>query len=213
MRISATTLESFRLFNEPDQEWMTEDDLRDSILGRFVPNHKVNLGTAFGKVLEDPDHYMVPGGFRLTANGECFEFGRDVMDPCLALVDRLGVFEAKAIRRYGDCDVVSKADHLRGAKLSEFKTTLSTFDFEKYARSYQWRFMADAFAPSVVTYHVFCLYEAPNGVIELRSIESFNLYLYAGLHLDCAELVREFASYVTAKGLDGYLRQRQAEAA
>lgn len=191
---------------------MPEEALLDSIRGVWTPNHKVSLGSAFGKVLEDPDRYLAPGGFRVTQDRETFEFARDVMEPCLALVDRDGVFEAKTQKRYGDCDVVSKADHLIGADLAEFKTTLSTFDFDKYGASCQWRFMADAFQPRRITYHVFCLSEATNRVIDLRSIESFRLYPYAELHEDCAALVREFREYVTLRGLDGILRARQEAA-
>lgn len=213
MRISATTLESYRLWRDPEQEWMTEEDLRRTILGIWEPNHKVSLGQAFGRVLEDPDRYLVPAGFRLVANHEHFEFGRDVMEPCLALIDRRGIFEAKAQKAYGPVDVVSKADHLLGAHLSEFKTTLSSFDVGKYLDSVQWRYMADAFQPSKITYHVFCLDEATNGVISLKDIHTFNLYPYAGLHQDCADLLQEFCAYVTARGLDGHLRQRQQEAA
>jgi len=210
MRISTTTLESYRLWRDPNQEWMTEADLMDSIRGVWKPTHKVELGSAFGKVLEDPDRFLIPGGF------ECqgFAFGRDVIDPCLAVIDRRGVFEAKALKAYGDCDVVSKADHLLGSHLSEFKTTLSTFDVQKYLDSYQWRFMADALQPSQITYHVFCLSEAAgNGVIGLRDIHSFNVYPYAAMHEDCAGLVQEFAGYVVSRGLDGVLRARQREAA
>lgn len=213
MRISATTLESFRLFMQPYQDWMSEDELLATIRGQFVPNHKVNLGSAFGKVLEDPDRYLAPGGFRLTVNGETFEFGRDVMEPCLALIDRRGVFEAKAVTAYGPHDVVCQADHLLGGDLSEFKATLGTFDADKYLASCQWRYMADAFKPQRITYRIFCLSEATNGVIELRSIENLPVYPYPALHQDCADLVREFASYVTAKGLDGLLRERQRTAA
>jgi hypothetical protein len=213
MRISATTLESFRLFMQPEQEWMSEDELIASILGQFVPNHKVNLGSAFGRVLEDPDRYMAPGGFRVFVNGETFEFGRDVMEEPLSLIDRRGVFEAKAIARYGQNDVVAKADHLFGAELREFKTTLSSFDAEKYIDSCQWRFMVDAFKPAKVIYLVFCLHEATNGVIELKSVEQLPLYPYPRLHADCADLVTEFGLYVKAKGLDGILRERQEAAA
>lgn len=213
MRISATQLESYRLFMQPDQEWMSEDDLLATIRGEFRTNHKINLGTAFGKVLEDPDRYLVPGGFRLHVYGETFEFGRDVMDPCLSIIDRRGVFEAKAVKAYGQHDVASKADHVIGAHLSEFKTTLSSFDFDKYAHSCQWRFMADAFEPKKITYHVFCLDEATNGVIGLKGIESFNLYPYQHLHADCERLVAEFADYVTARGLADVLDRRQQEVA
>lgn len=212
MRISATQLESFRLFME--QDWMTEDELHATIRGEFTGNHKVNLGSAFGRVLEDPLAHIVPGapGFMARAGGEVFEFSDDVMEPCFDLMDRGGVFEAKLTKDYGDCTVVAKADQIVGARLIEHKTTLSSFDFEKYAASYQWRFMADIFQPKVITYHVFCLSEAPNGVIGLRGIESFNLFPYARLHADCCALLGEFREYVIAKGLDGALRARQAAA-
>lgn len=208
MRISTTTLESFRLFCQPDNEWMTEQELLDTIAGRFIPNHKVLLGLAFGKVLEDPDRYLVPGGYRY---GEFF-FSLDTVQPCLDVIDRRGVFEAKADKAYGDCTVVAKADHLLGRHLSEFKTTLSPFDPEKYAQSCQWRFMADIFEPSKITYHVFCLTEDDAGIVSLRGVESMNLFPYANLHQDCCDLLEQFKGYVIAKGLDGLLRQRQADA-
>lgn len=211
MRISATQLESFRLFMDPEQEWMSEESLAATIRGEFKPTHPVLLGQAFGRVLEDPDRFMVPGAY------ECqgFTFPWDVMEPALAVVDRRSIFEAKAIRNYGPHTVVSKADALLGTRLHEFKTTLSTFDFDKYAASCQWRFMADMFEPSQITYHVFCLFEPAAGGIELRSVESFNLFPYPGLHDDCCELVDRFAHYVTARGLDVFLnaRQKASEAA
>ncbi len=215
MRISTTTLESFRLFMAPDQEWMAEQELIDTICGKFVPNHNILLGQAFGSVLEDPDRYRVNGGYRVTTRDreETFEFGDDVMIPALALIDRRGVFEAKAVGRYGPHDVVAKADHLLGAVLSEFKTTCSTFNFDKYAESCQWRFMSDIFQPQQITYRVFCLDEAPNGVISLRGIESFNLFPYADLREDCEELVARFCEYVAAKGLVSLLNKRQEQAA
>jgi hypothetical protein len=209
VRISTTTLESFRLFIDPDQEWMSEEDLLATIRGVFTPTPAISLGLAFGKVLEDPAKYRVPGGYRCRG----FSFDDRTIAPALALIDRRGVFEAKASKAYGPHEVVAKADHLLGAHLSEFKTTGSTFNFDKYADSCQWRFMTDIFEPLQVTYHVFLLDDHENGVAELRGIESFNLYPYAALHQDCAELVARFVDYVTAKGLDGLLQDRQTAAA
>jgi hypothetical protein len=205
VRISATTLESFRLFMTPDQEWMTEASLIDTIRGVFQPTQAVRLGQAFGRVLEDPDKYLVPGGYACDDYG----FALSTIEPCLALINRRGLFEVKGTKVYGDCTVVAKADHLYGAHLSEFKTTGSSFNFEKYADSCQWRFMVDIFQPSKVTYHIFEMDDHDNGVAELKNIHSFDLYPYPKLHEDCAQLVEEFAAYVTAKGLDGLLRERQ----
>lgn len=209
MRISTTTLESFRLFSEPDQEWMSEDDLIATIKGEFRPTPAIELGLAFGKVLENPGFYKVNGGYR--CNG--YSFDDTTIDPCLDLIDPMGVFEAKGVKSYGRHEVVAKADHLYGRHLSEFKTTCGSFDFDKYAHSCQWRFMADIFEPKVITYHVFLLDDHENGVASLRGIESFNVFPYASLHEDCCELVNNFATYVRAKGLDRLLDQRQRDAA
>ena len=208
MRVSCTTLESFRLFMQPDQEWMSEQSLLDTIQGRFIQTPAVLLGRAFGKVLEDPDKYLVPGGYRCGAHS----FSLATIDPALALIDRRGVCEAKAVKTYGPIDVVAKADHLLGSHLSEFKTTVSTFDFDKYAASCQWRFMTDIFEPSRITYHVFILDDHGNGVADLKSIETFSLFPYAALHQDCCDLLAQFVDFVTVKDLDGILRARQEAA-
>lgn len=214
MRISATTLESFRLWSDPENDWFEEDELLATIRGEFTPTPAVRLGQAFGKVLEDPERYRTPLGYVYDDRGFLeYQFSNATIEPCLKLIDRAGVFEAKAIKRYGDIDVVAKADHLIGAHLSEFKTTGSTFNFDKYAASCQWRFMVEAFEPLLVTYHVFLLDDHENGVVELRGIETFNLFPYAALHQDCCELLGRFVDYVTAKGLDGMLRERQKAAA
>jgi hypothetical protein len=208
MRVSCTQLESYRLFMQPDQEWMTEQDLVDSLTGKFVPTHQVQLGKAFGMVLEDPDRYRVDGGYE--ANG--YSLSNDVMEPALALVDRRCVFEAKAMRQYGECLVVSRSDALLGTTLFEFKTTLASFDASKYMDSYQWRFMADMLQPSQIVYRVFCLFEPAHGELELRSIETLPLYPYAAVHEDCCALVDQFVHFVKLCGLDGFLRERQRAA-
>lgn len=216
MRISTTTLESFRLWMEPETDWMPEEDLLDSIRGVWKPNHKVLLGQAFGAVLETPEPYRVSGGYRITSRGgeETFAFGDDVMGPALALIDRpRTVFEAKGLGRFCGHDVVAKADQMVGANLIETKATLSTFDFDKYAAGCQWKFMAEIFGVPKVTYHVFCLSESEaNGVITLKSIETFDLFTYAELRADCEHLVREFDGYVDMRGLRPLLDARQVAA-
>jgi len=212
MRISATQLESFRLFLQPDQEWMSEADLLATLRGEFTPTPKMALGTAFGAVLEDPDRYAVRGFTAdQTTAYQCggYTFSADMMAPALAMFDRRGVFEAKATKAYGPHVVVAKADQLLGAQIIENKTTLSSFDFEKYANSYQWRFMADIFEPAFITYRVFLLAENDAGIPSLRGIEEFNLFPYADLHQDCCALLDTFVAYATAMGVADVLNERQ----
>jgi len=191
---------------------MTEARLIADIEGKFVPTREVDIGQAFGRFLESPDRYRVDGGY-IHRRLDVF-LSDETMQPALDLIDRPHtVFEAKAVGRYGPHDVVAKADQLVGAHLVETKTTFGWFDFEKYANSAQWKFMADIFKPGFVTYLVFVLREEKNATITLRSTESFNLFPYEGLHGECVELVRRFADFVTVKGLAPLLERRQIEAA
>ena len=175
MRVSATLLEGYRLYTSTD--WKTEADLIDSIKGIFVPTPAMDLGTAFHAVLETPERCRVAGGYRSGA----YAFDDATMAPLFALIDRRGVFEVKHTIELDGHTLVAKADQLCGATIQEFKTTLSTFDAEKYTASYQWRVMSLIFQPAVITYHVASLADHGNSVVELKSLDSVSLYPYAGL--------------------------------
>src|SRR5207247_4146768 len=62
MRISTTVLESFRLYMQPDNEWMDEAELIATIRGEFTPTPEILLGQAFHSVIEHPDKYRGEGG-------------------------------------------------------------------------------------------------------------------------------------------------------
>lgn len=212
MRISTTTLESFRLYMEPEQEWMTEADILATIRGDFRTTPQIELGLAFERVLEDPDKHRVLGGYHCEVGQNVYTFDNDTMERPLALIDRRGVFQVKTLKSYDGIDVVSKADQIVGVQINEFKTTTSTLDVEKYLKSYQWRYMLDAFGAKVVTYHVFCLDDHENGVVEVRDIHTFNVFPYPALTQDCRDLLHLFVQFVMVKGLDGLLRRRQETA-
>jgi hypothetical protein len=210
MRVSTTTLESFRLFLQPEQEWMSEADLIASIKGETVATARMRLGSALQSVLERPEAYRVDGG---GYRHEDWFLPEDVVQAALRAFDRRGVWEVKATKVYGQCTVVARADQLIGTTIVENKATLSAFDFDKYAKGVQWRFYLDIFEAAKVTYNVFCLSEPADGPLTLRDTHSFDLYPYAALREDCGALVQEFAAFVAARGLDEFLRDRQRSAA
>jgi hypothetical protein len=201
MRISTTTLESFRLFM--DQDWMAEADLINSIKGIREETPQMRLGTAFHSVLETPDHYRVPLGYLCDG----FSFPDATMQQPLDLIDRRGVFEVKATKQFGPHTVVAKADHIVGTSIAEHKTTCSSFDVDKYLQSYQWRFECAIFEPSSITYRVFCLEDPKEHIVHLRSIETATVYPYPALERDCAQLVRRFIDYVTQRKLTQYFER------
>jgi len=202
VRISTTTLESFRLWRV---DRIDEAELVATIKGEFVPTWRVLFGRAYGKVLEQPDVYRVPDGY--ACNG--YRFEADAVDPALATIDRRGLFEVKATREYGEHIVVAKVDHILGADITEFKTRFGPYQVEKYARSCQWRFELDVFGAERVTYRVFRFSQDP---IALDAIEELPLYPYPQLHDECCALVDAFAVYVRRRRLEFYLQPRFEDA-
>jgi hypothetical protein len=209
MRVSTTTLESFRLYMTRD--FMSEAELLSSIRGEFKPNRVMQLGSAFHSILETPDVCVRPSG-DYVADG--IVFPGDVVAPCLPLFDRSGAFEVKATKDFHingqTWTVVSKADQLVRLDVVENKTKWAVFDLNRYAESYQWRFYVDVYGAQRVRYNVFCLSEYADGEIGLRSIEQFNLYPYPRLAADCRSLLSEFVEYATKRNLYGFLKDKAA---
>jgi hypothetical protein len=204
LRISATTLESFRLFSEGD--WMEESDLIDTILGKFRPTIEIQIGQAYHSILETPDKYRAKNGY--TCRGTFF--APEVVAPMLEKIDRQGLFEVRATLDVLGNTLVCKVDHIYGVKIKEFKTTFKPFDADKYLQSLQWRVMALAFGAASVTYEVACFQDFDT--VELRTIESLTVYPYGGMRSDIESWVRKFEHYCTQKGLDEHLRQKQSAA-
>lgn len=205
MRISTTALESYRLFCLPDQEWMTEADLQQSILGDVPKDRPMLIGLAFEDIVRHPGLFAVSGGY--IARG--YQFSGAEMDPIIRSFDRRGLWQVKTTKMYGPHTVVSKADYLLGAALTEIKTKDGQFDIDRYLHSYQWRFMADAFGPGRIEYRVFRVNDHGNSVIEIKDEDRFPVYPYPELHADCARLVDDFAAFVTVKGWAPELERRQ----
>lgn len=201
MRISCTTLESYRLFVE--QDWMEEAALIASIKGEFVPTDAMRLGTAFHRVLETPARYRVPLGYLCDG----FHFPDATMREPLALIDRRGTFEVKGTMLVDGHTIVAKADQIVGAAIVEHKTTTSSYDIDKYLPSYQWRYEAAIFQPVSITYRTFLLEEPTGQIVGLRGIEGVTVYPYPALEADCRDLVRQFVDYVKQRGLTSYLER------
>lgn len=211
LRTSPTTLESFRLFKDPEQEWMTEARFLESLRGQVTETPELRAGRAFDNILQAPERYRDEDGLGFSCEGVFFP-ATSIL-PALALFPEGGVWQVKAQKAYGDVLVVTKADFLHGAQLVENKTTGSSFSFDKYEASAQWRFMADIFEPRVITYRVFLLEEHADGAeYSVRDTHSFNLFPYETLGADCQALVDDFRDYVRRRGLEPLLQAKHEHA-
>jgi hypothetical protein len=193
-----------------EEEWCTEDQLIKGIRGETVPTRAMALGRAFHAILEAPTRHAVPGGFRA---GD-FSFDDRTMAPVWNLYPKHAVAEVKATMDLDGCTLVAQADALAGSTCWEFKTTDAySCDCERYMRSLQWRVLCLVFQPADVRYAIISVDDHENGVVELRWVESFTVYPYPALKDDVRALLESFKSYVTSKGLDEFLRERQRTAA
>lgn len=210
LRISATVLDLYRLWLEPEQEWCTEADLLAAIKGEVTPSPAMDLGKAVHAILETPDRYRVPHGYRCGT----VSLADDQIAPLLACYDRRGVAEVKGTTELDGWTLVAQADLLAGSAIHEFKTTSSySFDPAKYADSYQWRVLSLVFQPQAIHYHIASVDDHENTVVEIRWVESFTVYPYPELRDDVRALLASFGAYIESKGLAEYLRQRQRDAA
>lgn len=211
MRISATLLESFRLLR--DSDFVSAEELEQSIKGVFVPRREMELGTAFHEILENPERCRRADG---SYAHEAIVFPADVVEPCLPIFDRSGLWEVKGTKDYvlsphrEPVRVVCKADQVVGSRGIENKTKWGPFDVDRYQDSFQWRFYLDVLGLSSITYNVFLLTEYADGSFGHRGTETFTLYPYPELGRDCEALLREFVAYVERQGLGSYLERPEA---
>jgi hypothetical protein len=224
MRVSATTLQSFRLFMEPEQEWMTEAALIETIKGEFTGNVKTDRGAAFGRAITEPDRWPVEtwpdpldemSYFQMMAvpvddkdDAPVIYLPADMVRECARHVPPDLTYEVKVVKDYDGIDVVSKVDGVKGISVWEFKMT-DGFDIDKYLSSCQPKFYLDAFDADKVTFIVFDIRERKSrkkalaGVsrLELVDVHPFDVYPYPRLHEDCVQIVRDFVDYVDRRGL------------
>jgi hypothetical protein len=193
-------------------DWMKEQSLIDNIKGIYTPGWQAQHGTAFHKIIETPEPFKVPDGYR----ADDVLFSAEDIGECLPCLDRRGVFELKATKDYvvnGQVvTVVTKVDQAIGGHIEENKTKWSQFDIDSYMESMQWRYYLDSYRALSVRYNVFCFDKRASGLIELRSIERFRMYPYPELQSDCVNVLRRFVEYVDSKGLRSYLEEARVRA-
>jgi len=218
MRVTATLLDSFRLFHEAD--FITVEEL-DARIRRdpIAPTPAMRLGTAFHAIAEGTAAML---GDPLSPEGAAYEFDGfrfDARSADEALREyRDGVPEVRGEREietdFGLVRLVGKADYLKGISAREIKTRDKDFDPLSYAESYQWRVYCRVFRVPVVYYDLCRLeFDEGSGLWFVRAHDELPLYTYPELGKDVERMTRAFLRHAAARGLLGYLDLDQREAA
>lgn len=210
MRVSATMLDSFRLYKSA--EFISTDEM-DARLRRdpIEPNEATKVGTAFHGIAEglatlkgDPQS---PEGAAYECGGYLFD--AETTDRALVKCQGFAEIKSDLVRidtRYGSVALVGKCDALHGREAIEIKTRIKRdLDPVDYIKAWQWRVYCRVFGVDKVRYLLARLDEV-DGVYHVKH-DSFVMYPYPGLSLDVERVTRELIDYAADRGLLDYLHQ------
>jgi hypothetical protein len=195
--VRATTVESFRLYRDPDLEMVSADELEARLRGEPMevsPEAKLRMerGTAF--------HDAVATG--TVTHGE-FTFAPSSLFRARAGLDG-AVSEAEGsivldVHGVPVC-VTGHADYLRGLDLWEIKTSDKPIPADRHADSMQWRIYCLLFGVERVTYRLVQLAYEKSGVIAARSIDDVVMYPYPKLREDVVACLRDLLAFAELRG-------------
>ena len=209
MRVSATHLESYRLYRDGD--WMSFEQLAGDIRRDRPPTEPMLRGKSLHAVAEDPERYYIRGN-QYDCHG--FLWDQATLDPVFADLTG-GVAEPKTTRcietDHGLATLVGKCDYIKGNVVIELKTKDKAFKPEDYASSMQWKSYVYLFGVASVVYRLAQI-QCKDEVWFVRNFDDLPLYAYEALPGEVESITREFVSLCAEHGLLSYLEPRRRAA-
>ena len=184
MRISTTTLESYRLYRSFD--WMSTADMVATATGTKEWTPAMSAGTLFESAVD----------------GEVTD-GVDASD-VQGVRDRLPegrITQAKITLDVLGHEIVAKADYLHGLQVRDLKTTQKAIKIDRYLDSLQWRIYLEAFGGIEFWYDVVQI-KLFKGVWIVKAMEQFACYPYPGLRGDIEHWVDRYVKWHRDLGLE-----------
>lgn len=200
-----TQLESFRRFIT-DMPGTCENDLIESLTGKFKGNNKTEIGTQFHSLIETGKQTNENVIFSEKQKQMAFDHSINI-SPYFSEI-RTGKMYLDKIYISGCTDV------MQGNILRDTKTKFRSLSEIEYFNSYQWRFYLDIFGLNRFIYDVFEFvgYDDIMGlnVSELSLIrhEPFEFNAYEGMRKDIDSLVSDFIQFIEFKNLTNYFYVR-----
>lgn len=179
------------------------------------PTRKMVLGERLHELIENPVADWIRTIRLPTSDGgsesyiDCGEFTISVEDinKIISDIDYRFPFETKVTPRYNingeDVVLVSKVDQIVGQTIYEKKFTFGQYDYERYAKSVQWKCYCLAFGVDKVAYAVHIMADGKHSV-KLRDIRRFNMFSYAGMDIEIMNLLKSFVEFIHSHKLEEY---------
>jgi len=174
LRVSVSQISSYLSYVEGK---ISLEQFINSMLRRDKPNIKMIAGTIF--------HCSIQG--LPYEEDSRIEFDTNDLEEARSKVDsRSSIFEYKIRKSYetprGEVIVTGVADQIVGDTICEFKTTYSSFSYDRYADSVQWKAYCSLFGVEMVKYQVWQITEPEEEekeerkVLRVKSYNEFTMY-------------------------------------
>jgi hypothetical protein len=190
--VRATTVESFRLFMDPDVDFISVDEMDARLRGdQRESSDAAGLGTAF--------HAAVEGTYvgAILFDADSVEKARRGLGGVPSEVDGSVVLDVHGT----PVRLTGHADYLLGLDLLDLKTSSKPIPPDRHADSMQWRCYCVIFGAKRVTYRHVQLDEDDDGVIYAKSVDDVPMYPYPDVLGDVVKCIAALLDYATARGL------------
>lgn len=223
LRLSATLLDSYRLFKGGDGgfEIVTVEDMISRVRKDPIEEtHPMRMGNAFHAVAQEPDQYCEVYNDAPVYVWNEVTFDAEAIDKAVADInEKKPLVELKTEDfvidvDYGPVRIVCQADALAGMDCYEYKTSLKPITpqkLERYMESMQWRTYSLAFNASVVHYRIVEL-KLLKGVDiwTVGNIHTLPLYPYPAMATDVAQVANDLSRWIHHMGLERFrLEEKQ----
>lgn len=222
LTVRATALESYRLYADPDCDFITTEEIEARLLG-LEPRPdaealaRMERGTAFHSAVEDcsldyePDDGAVvhvnvdrvvnADDFAASRTAEYAFAARTIYDARAGLGCASEVEGSTILDVYGvPVRLTGHADWLRGLDGWDIKTSSKPIPADRHAGSMQWRAYCLLFGLQRFTYRHVYLAEDRQGVIYARSIEDVTVYPYPRLRDDVVSCLGDLLAFAEIRG-------------
>lgn len=225
MRLSATLLDSYRLFKAGDGgfEIVSVEDMISRVRKDPIEEtHPMRMGNAFHAVAQEPDQYLEMYNDAPVYVWNEITFDAEAVDKAVADINEkqpLVEFKAEDLvidTDHGPARIVCQADVLSGRDVFEYKTSLKPIKpekIERYMESMQWRAYSLAFNASAVHYRIVELKLIKDvDIWTVGNIHTLPLYPYPAMATDVAQVANELSRWIHHMGLEGYRLEEQLAA-
>lgn len=200
MRLSASHLDAFRLYQQADFLSLEELGKRLRYEDDSEPSEAMLQGRAFDAIVDmlvmrNMDHAQRLHEVYVHDN---YTFDGVSVEQFVAPIPPGGVTQVKAVVDIDGIKVVGKVDYLVGRCVEEYKLTQKAIQMDRYHESWQWRVYMEAFGVDVVQYRIGqAMKDRRTGVIGLRDIAAPVMYRYPQLRNELRRFVNELAEFAT----------------